>query len=125
MSNLANCEKNKTSQIAGLLRVPRMTRELVSSPQVPSTAFNQRFGERLRTLRERAELTQVELANQVGYPDGSQVSRWEHGHAFPSDANREALAAALGITQEGLFQDPTIDRRRTRRRRRKPAEEVK
>jgi transcriptional regulator with XRE-family HTH domain len=80
-------------------------------PRKTPRTFNQRFGDRLRELREAAKLSQVELAAQLSYPDGSQVSRWEHGHAFPSDDNREALARAFGIDQEGLFAGD-LDRRR-------------
>jgi transcriptional regulator with XRE-family HTH domain len=53
------------------------------------------FGTRLRSLRERAGLTQTELAEKVGTDQG-HISRWERNLAMPDVATVQRLAAALG-----------------------------
>jgi transcriptional regulator with XRE-family HTH domain len=56
----------------------------------------ERFGTRLRSLRERAGLTQTELAQAVGVSQGN-VATWERNAAVPQSAMVEQLAAALGV----------------------------
>ena len=54
------------------------------------------FGTRLRSLRERAGLTQTELAEKVGTDQG-HISRWERNLATPDVATVQRLAAALDV----------------------------
>jgi transcriptional regulator with XRE-family HTH domain len=54
------------------------------------------FGTRLRSLRERAGLSQAQLAEKVG-TDQTHVSRWERNVAAPDLATVRQLAAALGV----------------------------
>jgi transcriptional regulator with XRE-family HTH domain len=56
----------------------------------------ERFGPRLRSLREAAGLTQQQLADLVGVKWES-VSRWERGTREPSWGNVLALGKALGV----------------------------
>jgi transcriptional regulator with XRE-family HTH domain len=56
----------------------------------------ERFGPRLRSLREAAGLTQQQLADRVGVKWES-VSRWERGTREPSWGNVLALGKALGV----------------------------
>jgi transcriptional regulator with XRE-family HTH domain len=51
----------------------------------------------LRTARERAGLTQHELARLVGAAGGERVSRWELGTSVPRPDFLVKLARALGI----------------------------
>ena len=70
-----------------------------------TTQFKRRVGNRLRAHREARGLSQTALARMltdVG-GDGSQISRWERGHAFPTLTNLCALAQALEITEEELL----------------------
>ena len=58
------------------------------------------FGDLLRYLRRREELTQLELAIQVGYSD-TQISRIEQNQRVPDEATLKALfVPALHLDQE-------------------------
>lgn len=53
---------------------------------------------RLAELRERASLTQQEVADRLGPPvTVGQVSRWERGVVVPVPKTRRALAQVLGV----------------------------
>jgi transcriptional regulator with XRE-family HTH domain len=60
------------------------------------------FGTRLRSLRERAGMSQSELAKNVG-THHSHVSRWERNATQPESAMVERLAAVLGVTAVELL----------------------
>lgn len=67
-------------------------------------------GEALRLARERAGLSQTQLARAIGVADGQRVSRWERGEARPRSAGQLAtLASALGVTPRQLLATPTGD----------------
>src|SRR5688572_19456467 len=57
----------------------------------------ERFGTRLRPLRERAGLTQTELAKAVGVRQ-SNIATWERNAAVPDEAMVERLAVYLGVS---------------------------
>jgi DNA-binding XRE family transcriptional regulator len=61
-------------------------------------------GGRIRALRERAVLTQAELAAKSGLPQ-SHISRLENGQHSPSRVTLERLASALGVPVSDL--DPS------------------
>lgn len=63
--------------------------------------------DRIRDARNAARLTQRELADRLELRDALAVSRWERGRNLPSEAVRERLAAALGVTVEALFSVPS------------------
>ncbi|HTK76175.1 MAG TPA: helix-turn-helix transcriptional regulator [Gemmataceae bacterium] len=60
------------------------------------------FGTRLRSLRERAGMSQSELARKVGTDQG-HISRWERNLAVPDTATVQRLAAALGVSAVELL----------------------
>lgn len=61
--------------------------------------------EAIRSLREAAGLTQVELAAELGYQSSSIVTMWESGdRRVPSDKLPQ-LARILGCTINDLFDD--------------------
>jgi predicted ATPase/transcriptional regulator with XRE-family HTH domain len=71
-----------------------MSKSAVSPEQFPT------FGDLLKYLRRREELTQREFAIQVGYSD-SQISRLEQNHRVPEAATLMALfVPALHIERE-------------------------
>ena len=57
---------------------------------------------RIREHRERAGLSQRALAELAGV-DHAQVSRWESGGHMPSVDKARALARALEVSVEDLF----------------------
>lgn len=61
------------------------------------------FGARLRALRERAGLTQEQLAERAGVKRGA-VARWESGEREPGWSNVVALCKALGVSCEAFMQ---------------------
>lgn len=61
-----------------------------------------KFGNYICKLREKKNLTQAELANQLGVSDKS-ISKWENGQAFPRIETFEKLAVALDTTVEDIF----------------------
>lgn len=82
-----------------------------------------RFGFRLRELRERAGLTQAQLADAVGVKVLA-VTRWERGEREPGWSNIVALAAALGVDCTAFTQEPASSSEpRPRGRPKKPAAE--
>lgn len=61
-------------------------------------------GDALRDARERAGLSQDELARRVGLSSGQRVSRWERGEARPRTPGLlHATAAALGVPATTLL----------------------
>jgi transcriptional regulator with XRE-family HTH domain len=59
------------------------------------------FGERLRELRDKAGLTQVQLAEASGLPLGS-IRNYEQGQREPYWNVLFKLAAALGVKAEAF-----------------------
>jgi DNA-binding transcriptional regulator YiaG len=57
----------------------------------------------LKDLRERALLSQVELARLLGV-NSKTVWDWEHGNVKPSSANRRKLVIVLRVTPQELLQ---------------------
>lgn len=60
------------------------------------------LGKRLTRARERARLSQTELAATLGVARGT-VSRWESGERTPSLAALREVAAALNVTVSTLI----------------------
>lgn len=61
---------------------------------------------RIRTLRLRAGVTQVELARRVGCGQ-STLSDIESGKTDPSQKRLEAIARALNVPIASLFEEPS------------------
>jgi repressor LexA len=60
------------------------------------------FGETLKGLREKAGLSQRELAEKAGVGQKS-ISWWENGEREPSISNVQKLCTALGVTCDVFF----------------------
>lgn len=67
-------------------------------------------GDRIRIARERAGLTQAELAHQAGLRQQS-VAKWEAGLSSPSASSLASIARALRTSTDGLLglEEITID----------------
>lgn len=65
-------------------------------------------GNRIRTAREQAGLTQRQLADKLGMPF-QNISQWERGVRNPKQATLEKLAEALGISASELLSKETPD----------------
>ena len=63
---------------------------------MPRTQFS------LRDLRDRAMLTQRELAERLGV-DQRRIHEWETGKAKPRQVNRRKLCDALGVSANDLM----------------------
>lgn len=63
-----------------------------------------RFGERLRQLREKRGLNQIELSERIGI-ENSHLSRLESGKREPGLYMLELLAKGLGVTISELMKD--------------------
>ena len=61
------------------------------------------LGNRIRWARERADMTQSELATQVNVAAGSRVSEWENDRRQPSAPVLMALPGVLGISGHWLL----------------------
>jgi transcriptional regulator with XRE-family HTH domain len=79
----------------------------------------QTFGARLRQLRERAGLTQKELAERSGVPQAN-IARWEQGVRTPLVVAIPPLVMALGVSTAALFEPPSKSARQQRRGRGRP-----
>lgn len=62
------------------------------------------LGQKLRKLRKEQNLTQLELAQQVGITNG-QVSTIERGVSSPSLATLHRIARALNVPMNEFFED--------------------
>src|SRR5690349_17328610 len=60
------------------------------------------FGDMLKDAREKAGLTQVQLAEKTGLPVGS-IRNWEQGHRTPRLGVVLTLARAVGVSVEKLL----------------------
>lgn len=58
--------------------------------------------ERIKSARQRAGLSQSEIAREIGL-NQSSVSDWERGETAPSLANLTKLARLLGVTVDHLL----------------------
>ena len=66
------------------------------------------LGDRLRWLRNRAQLSQSEVAEQIGMSE-SQVLKWENNRAEPDAKSIRKLAGLFGVTSDyilGLADNP-------------------
>jgi DNA-binding XRE family transcriptional regulator len=61
------------------------------------------FGRRIRQLRERAGLTQEQLAAKIGDRSGTTIAHWENGRRAPSLPNQYRLAEALSVEPGEFF----------------------
>jgi transcriptional regulator with XRE-family HTH domain len=62
------------------------------------------FGERLRSARLEAGLSQSELEVRSGIPK-ARLSRYENGHVLPSIGTLRKLASSLGVSEANLLGD--------------------
>jgi len=62
----------------------------------------------IRSLREKAGLTQVQLAENVGVSQAA-VSEWELGKADPSYETLKRLAPALKVSFDVLMCDKEVE----------------
>lgn len=54
-----------------------------------------RYGRRLKRMRERAGLTQLEVSKRLQYGTKQFISNWERGVSLPPDAALRALAEIM------------------------------
>ena len=67
--------------------------------------IKKRFGKRLRKLRRNMELTQEQLADQVGV-SLNFIGQLERGENSPSLETIQKLAEVLGVPVKDLFDFP-------------------
>lgn len=60
------------------------------------------IGERIRTLREKRNLTRESFCNEVGITQSS-LSMYENGQRIPRDEIKVKIARLLGVSIEALF----------------------
>lgn len=66
--------------------------------------MNYNFGEKIRELRKKHNLTQEELANKLKISDKS-ISKWEMGISKPTLENLEIIADIFDITLDELLKN--------------------
>ena len=71
-----------------------------------------RFGEKLRTLRERRGLSYRQLGAELGY-NYSHFAKIEAGEGLPSAELIEAIVKYFGISYDELLDDERELRRRS------------
>ena len=87
------CEFAKPLHQAALSAV-RLASLPDSTAVIPDFAEPDTFADRLRWARQRAKLTQVKLAEQIGV-SAPALSNWETGTATPTQSHMQALIQAL------------------------------
>lgn len=58
---------------------------------------------RIRELRRRKDMTQAQLASNLGLKSSSTVAMWEKGTRHPPSTMLPRLAAELGCTIDELY----------------------
>ena len=66
--------------------------------------MNQTLGSRIAELRRKKNMTQEELAAELGVTPQA-VSKWESGASDPSTSNLLALAKLYGVSAEDLLRE--------------------
>ena len=66
--------------------------------------LNKIFSHNLITLRKAKKLTQLELANELGYSD-KNISKWENEQAIPSAEYLLIIANYFGVTVDYLLKE--------------------
>ncbi len=85
------------------------SRNMVKRPHDASPSSFKSFGDLLKYLRERARLSQRELARQVGY-HYSYMSRMENNVRLPDEVTlRTRFAPALGIEDEPAWMERLLE----------------
>ena len=64
--------------------------------------YEERFARNLKRLRKSHELTQEQLANELGYSKKT-VSKWECGNCIPDVGTLFTIAKILHVNLEALF----------------------
>ena len=75
-----------------------------NAPTVGELTLEVSLGRRVRTLRQRLQITATELAAEAGLSPG-MLSKIENGGTSPSLATLQALARALNVPLTSLFAD--------------------
>lgn len=81
----------------------------MKAPGIARQKARRELGERLVTLRRRAELSQMDLAKRLGEllgeapPRTATMSAWENGSSEPQATEAEALSRILGVSLEVLL----------------------
>lgn len=75
---------------------------LKSTLEVPMQDVRHLVGERIQALRKRKQLSQEDLANEVGI-DTKSLSRLERGQHYPSLETLERIQIALEVELRDFF----------------------
>jgi transcriptional regulator with XRE-family HTH domain len=81
--------------------------------------YRQVIGDRIRSRREAAGLSQQQLADRIGVPLPT-LRHWEIGQREPRAAACLRLAQALGVAIEELVREPAPDEKPAPRKRGRP-----
>jgi len=77
------------------------TKDMSPARKEPDTStYPGRFAVRLRTLREKAELTPGEVADKMGVTLNT-IYHWESAHTFPNAEQLLLLSNVLGLKSVG------------------------
>lgn len=64
---------------------------------------SKQIGARIEALRRASNLSQLELANRMGYKSDSTISKWEGGSNVPNGGKLAQLAKILGTTTDYIL----------------------
>lgn len=65
----------------------------------------QRFGEKLRTLRQQRGISQKKLAEELGFGDQAFIHRLETGQKHPNVEHVIRVSEFFGVTTDVLIKD--------------------
>jgi transcriptional regulator with XRE-family HTH domain len=68
------------------------------------------FGKRIRRLREKHNVTQMDLANAIGFTSTGTVSQIENGNRGVSFKNAKKIADFFGVSQAELLAEKEMSR---------------
>jgi transcriptional regulator with XRE-family HTH domain len=71
--------------------------------KTPIAIFKVNLAKRIRQLRNKADLTQAQLALDIGFKDKQIVNNYEINGANPTAYNLVLIANALGVSVDELL----------------------
>lgn len=94
-------KKNEYSAKVEKMKKPRKNREGVAGGEARKEL--QAFAARLRQARERAGLTQQQIAAAIGLSNYNSYQYWERAQRWPSAEYLAALCRILGVSSDILL----------------------
>lgn len=93
------------THLKGLLTITAPSCSMRIAMSIADNRDLARFGEKLRILRNRHELTLTQMAEQLGYKTHGYLSQIESGKKLPTVGMALKVARLFGVSTDSLLKD--------------------